>query len=428
VIVYHAEHAWLGSAGVAADVAITVDGGRITSVVAGLPKAAGTIRLVGLTLPGFVNAHSHAFHRALRGRVQTPGDFWAWRDAMYTTAAALTPESYEDLATAAYVEMANAGFTTVGEFHYLHHGQGGEPYADGNEMAWSLVRAAERAGIRLVVIDACYLRGGFDTHAAGVQLRFSDGDVDAWATRATDLAVRLEAHPMATAAVAAHSVRAVAPSDLVVVRQTAQRLDTPLHIHLSEQVAENEAAIAATGMTPTGLLEAAHALGRQTAVVHATHLTADDISTLGRHGVTVVACPTTERDLGDGLGPFLELATAGAQLATGTDSHAVVDPFEEARGIELHDRLRLGRRAIHDPARVLEAATSGGARSLGLEAGAIAEGCLADLTTIRLDPKDYSDPERPDAATVVFTARAAAVSDVIVAGRRIVAGGVHQGE
>ena len=228
-------------------------------------------------LPGFANAHSHAFHRALRGRThEHGGTFWTWRERMYAVAARLDPDSYLALARAAYAEMALAGVTAVGEFHYLHHGPDGRPYADPNAMGHALAQAAADAGIRLTLLDTCYLTADVDGRPVeGVQRRFSDGTADAWAERVA----ALRDGPGLRIGVAAHSVRAVPRAALPVVAEAAG--GRPLHVHLSEQPAENAACLAAHGLTPTGLLAAEGLLGPATTAVHATHLTGADIALLG---------------------------------------------------------------------------------------------------------------------------------------------------
>ena len=425
---YHADHAWLGGPAVAVDVAIDVDRhGAIVSVTPDSPRPTGAIRLEGLTLPGFVNAHSHAFHRALRGRRQGPGDFWRWREAMYEVAMRLGPASYEELATAVFGEMALAGFTAVGEFHYVHHERGGAVYRDPNEMGWALVRAAERAGIRMVLLDTCYLRSGFGRPPTGVQLRFADHDVEMWSERVHALAKGLVGNPTVSVGVAAHSVRAVAGDDLPTIVKAQRDLGAPLHVHVSEQEAENEACLEATGLTPTGLLAESGVLNNATAVIHATHPTGDDMRRLGAAEVTVVACPTTEQDLGDGLGPFEELAAAGAALALGTDSHAMIDPFAEMRGLEMHDRVRRGARGVNEASAILTAATRGGAHSLACGSGILAASEPADFVTVGLDSVRLAGFDRRDLLTAaVFAATATDVTDVVVGGRRIVAAGIHQ--
>ena len=419
-----AERAWLGGDRVAERVLIETDGDRVVAVEEGRDAPAGVRRLAGLVLPGLANAHSHAFHRALRGRTHAGrGDFWSWREGMYALAARLEPDSYLALARAAYAEMALAGITTVGEFHYLHHPPGGGRYADPNAFGAALTAAAAEAGVRLTLLDACYLQADVDgSPLAGTQLRFGDGDAERWAERvsALDSAV---AHVGA----AIHSVRAVPPAAMRVVAAWAEERGAPLHLHLSEQQRENQACLAATGLTPTRLCAETGVLGPRATAVHATHLDDDDLRLLGGSATCACICPTTERDLADGVGPASRLAAAGSPLALGSDSHAVVDLFEEARAVELDERLATGRRGHHRPADLLAAATEGGMRALGWpEAGVIAPGRLADLVAVRLDsPRLAGAPVDELPAAVVFAATAADVSDVVVGGRQVVADGHH---
>jgi formiminoglutamate deiminase len=419
-VIWHADLAWLGDAP-AADVLITVDGGRFTSVTPGVPRPPGVERLRGLTLPGLANAHSHAFHRALRGRTHAGrGTFWTWRDQMYAVADRLTPSLYRTLARAVFAEMALAGVVCVGEFHYLHHGPGGQPYDDPNEMGTALMSAAREAGIRITLLDTCYLTASVaGTALAGPALRFGDGSAAAWASRVADL------KPTENARIGAaiHSVRAVPPAQMSTVAAWAAERQAPLHVHLSEQRAENEAALEAYGRTPTGLLADAGALGPRTTVVHATHLTDPDVATLGAGRTQVCLCPTTERDLGDGIGPASALAAAGSPLCVGSDSHAVIDLLEEARAVELHERLRTERRGHFPADQLMRAATTAGHASLGWDdAGTITVGSRADLVTITLDSPRTAGA---DPAGVIFAATAADVTDVIVDGDRIVHNGRH---
>ncbi len=374
------EHALVGDE-IQADVRVEVADGHLVGVGAG--PAGGTTSegsgvVPGLTLPGLANCHSHAFHRVLRGHTQRErGSFWTWREQMYSVAADLTPDGYHALACETYAEMRATGITAVGEFHYLHHQPDGTPYADPNEMGRALLAAADDAGIRIRLLDACYLAAGFGRAPEGVQRRFSDGDADAWAER-------VAAFDDPRVGVALHSVRAVPRDQLPVVVQAAAGL--PLHVHLSEQVAENEACLAAHGMTPTRLLAEAGALGPLTTAVHATHLTDEDIGLLGESGTFVCLCPTTERDLADGIGPARRLHEAGATLTLGSDSHAVIDLFEEMRAVEMHERLASQRRGHWSATELLAAATYDGHRSLGFaDAGRIAVGQRADLITVDLD-------------------------------------------
>jgi formiminoglutamate deiminase len=317
--------------------------------------------------------------------------------------------------------MALAGVTCVGEFHYLHHGPGGTAYADPNAMGAAVAQAAREAGIRITVLDTCYLAGGFDTELTRPQLRFSDGDVGGWLGRVS----RFDPGPGAKLGAAVHSVRAVPARDIEMVAEWAAR-GAVLHAHVSEQPAENEACLAAHGRTPTALLHQAGALASNFTAVHGTHLTGADVELYGLNRATVCFCPTTERDLADGVGPAAALRAAGAALALGSDSHAVIDLFEEARGVELDERLITGRRGGHGAADLLVAATEAGHACLGWrDAGRIEAGALADLVTIALDtPRTAGCP--PTAATAVFAASAADVTHVLVSGRVVVADGVHQ--
>ena len=403
-----AEWAWLGGdEGAAAGVVLTEAGGLLAAVTPGVAAApAGASVLRGVTLPGLVNGHSHAFHRALRGGADGD-DLWSWREAMYRVADALDPDLLLALARACFAEMALAGVTEVHEFHYLHQPPG---------MDDAVVEAARSAGVRLLLVDTCYLRAGFD--GAGldpVQRRFSDGDVDTWAARAAAVAAR---HPGVEVGAGIHSVRAVDARSMEVVAGWARARGVPLHLHLSEHPAENAACLAATGRTPAELCGSAGVLGPGTTAVHATHVTARDIALLGGSGTAVCLCPTTERDLADGVGPAAALAGAGSPLRLGSDSNAVVDLFEEARAVELDERLVTGRRGLHCPDALLSAAV--GSRRLDV-------GAPADLVTLSLRSPRLAgfEPARA-AAHLVFAATAADVESVVVGGRTVVEDGAHR--
>jgi formiminoglutamate deiminase len=316
------------------------------------------------TIASSANAHSHAFHRVLRGRTHGGGgSFWTWRDLMYRAAAALDPDLYRQLAEAVFAEMLVAGYTAVGEFHYVHHRPDGTPYNDPNAMGQALADAAESVGIRLTLLDTCYLTNGPGTPLLPAQARFGDGTGQGWLARWHDLAPL--ASELVTIGAAIHSVRAVPPATIAeIVRALPD--DVPLHVHLSEQPAENEQSLTAFGRTPTGVLADAGALSRRLSVVHATHLTDDDIALLGGAGVTVVMCPTTEADLGDGIGPARELVDAGAVIAIGSDQHVTIDPFLEVRGLEGGERLRSRARGRFTPVELEAARTTGGFSSVGV--------------------------------------------------------------
>ncbi|MGP5165580.1 formimidoylglutamate deiminase [Arthrobacter rhombi] len=383
-------------------------------------------------VPGPVNAHSHAFHRILRGRTHEgtaggAGDFWTWREQMYAAAEQLDPTSYEQLATAVFAEMVVTGFTAVGEFHYLHHGPDGAPYPD-HEMERALARAARAAGIRLVLLDTCYLSGGLD--AAGnplelnpTQRRFSDGDATGWVERHTALREALAAEEPATEAegaglvclgAAIHSVRAV-PVPALRVLAAALAPGEPLHVHLSEQPAENQSCWAAHGMSPTGLLAGQGLLGPHLSAVHATHLTAADIAALGGTGCSIVMCPTTEADLADGIGPARELADAGATIALGTDQHAVVDPYLEMRALEYGERLRTGIRGRFSSTELATASRAGGLRSLSLPDND--DHILVNAHSLRTAGSRV--------AQLPLTATAADVHAVVINGVEVARNGIH---
>jgi formiminoglutamate deiminase len=421
---YWLEHAWLDTH-VEPGVAVEVGDGRITAVRTDVPTPPpGAEILRGLTLPGLANAHSHAFHRALRGTVQVgSGTFWTWREVMYSFADRLTPDTYHALARAVYAEMALAGVTSVGEFHYVHHAPGGTPYADPNAMGEALIAAAADAGIRITLLDTAYLSAGFGQAPNTHQLRFSDGNAEAWAERCSVLKERDHARIGA----AIHSVRAVPADQLATVAQWAEERRAPLHVHLSEQTAENEACLEVHGCTPTQLLALQGVLGPRTTGVHNTHLTAEDISLIGGSGTGTCMCPTTERDLADGIGPAAALQNEGSPLSLGSDSHAVIDLLEEARAMELDERLRTRTRGHWTAAALLRAASADGHAALGWdEAGTIGPGALADLTTIALDSVRTAGPlPRLGAETAVFAATAADVRHTIVGGRHVVRDGAH---
>jgi formiminoglutamate deiminase len=405
--------------GLARGVLVTTSDGRFTSVSSDAAPGDATV-LAGLVIPGLANCHSHAFHRALRGRTQTErGTFWTWREQMYAVAAALTPDTYYELAKAAYGEMLLAGITAVGEFHYLHHAPGGRRYDDPNAMGLALIAAARDVGIRITLLDTCYVAGGIDQPLNEVQQRFSDSDATAWAARVA----QLSGDDGVVIGAAAHSVRGVPQDQLGAVASAFP--DVPLHIHLSEQVAENAACLAAYGRTPTQVLDEAGFLSGRTSAVHATHLTEVDVGLLGSSATYSCFCPTTERDLADGIGPSVQLRDAGSPLTLGSDSHAIIDLFEEMRAVELNQRLATQERGHWSAAELLKAATTDGHRSIGFEdAGTIEVGARADLVAIRLDTaRTAGTGGTPE--TAVFAATASDVSEVVVSGHHLVADGKH---
>jgi formiminoglutamate deiminase len=419
------EYAWLGGEEATPGVLVGVEGERIVTVRVGVAEAPqGAVALPGYTLPGLANAHSHAFQRAFRGKTEVGrGTFWTWREEMYAAAARLDPDLYFALARATFGEMALAGVTSVGEFHYVHHAPDGSPYEDPNAMGVAVIAAAREARIRITLLDTCYLHGGIGLEPTEGQRRFSDGTVERWAERVR----ALEGGPTARIGAAIHSVRAVAAEEAAVVAAWAREREAPLHAHVSEQPDENAASIAAYGRTPTEVLAEAGALGERFTAVHVTHPSDRDRELLGAAGATVCLCPTTERNLADGIGPASGLRAAGARLAVGSDSQAVIDLFEEARAIELDERLARLERGNQDATALLTAATADGQRAIGWpEAGAIERGRLADLVNLSGDGVRLAGITPETAApSIVFAAAAADVTNVIVGGEFVVRDGAH---
>ncbi|MFV2000466.1 MAG: formimidoylglutamate deiminase [Acidimicrobiia bacterium] len=422
---WHVKYAWLGGSELTADVMVTVVDGSISEVSTGDADLAD-MTLDGIMLPGLASVHSHAFHRALRGHTNTgSGDFWSWREPMYAVANSLTPQDYRELAKVVFSEMLTVGITAVGEFHYIHGRQDGRPYGEPNAMGLALVEAASDVGIRLTLIDAAYLT----SDPAGApplpqQRRFSDSSIADWSDRLQELASILEPRSNVRLGLAAHSVRAVAADDLSVIADTAERLDAPLHIHLSEQVAENDACFEQHGISPTQLLARSGFLRPRTCVVHATHLSDNDMDTIAFSGSNVCLCPTTEADLGDGIGPAKELVSLGVSLSLGTDSNAYIDIFEETRRVEQHDRLRLGERGIHAPMDLLASATLHGYGALGwVGGGRIAVGSRADFIVIDPETDELAGTDVDHLDGIVLAATKGSVTDVVVNGEHVVVSG-----
>ena len=432
---YWCERAWLGGPRADTGVVIEVDRDRIAAVAAGVcPRPEDAVPLAGLTLPALSNAHSHAFHRALRGRTHCGrGTFWTWRDLMYLVAARLDPDRYYRLARAVFAEMALAGIGVVGEFHYVHHRPAGGAYDDPNAMGAALVAAARDAGLRLTLLDTLYLHGGLDASTARgysplrpEQARFSDGSAERWAERAEDLAAAASG-PEVRVGAAVHSVRAVDPASIKVAVDWTRDRGAPLHFHASEQPAENEQCLAVHGRTPVEVIAEAGGLGPDATLVHATHATEQDRALIGEAGAHCCFCPTTEHDLADGVGSAEALARAGARLCVGSDSHAVVDLLSEVRAVELDQRAATGNRGVFGVEELAAMATTTGYRSLGWpDGGSLEAGALADFATVGLDSVRLAGIDDDGAlAAVIFAAAAADVRHLVVGGRAIVRGGVH---
>ena len=450
---YWCESAWIDGA-VAHGVLLSADDtGTLTAVETGIDTAPSDAEAVsGFVLPGGVNAHSHAFHRMLRGRTHGDGGtFWTWREVMYSVAAKLDPQAYETVARAVFAEMLAGGYTSVGEFHYVHHAQDGTPYGterprgdaeagterprgDANDdaghrahaMERALARAAASAGIRIRLLDTCYLTGGIDSELSAEQARFGDGTIDGYMDRhagligafADEFPVETPGESFVHVGAAIHSIRAVPAANL----QRFTELSGPVHVHLSEQPAENEASQEAYGATPTEVLARSGVVDDRLSAVHATHLSEEDIAILGGSRSTIVMCPCTEADLADGIGPARELADAGAVISLGSDQHVVLDALRETQGLEAGERLRSGQRGRFSPAELITALTEGGARSLDLPVGALEVGKACDFVAVRTDSMRTMGSLDEQ---IILTASASDVHLTVSGGKVRVRDGVH---
>jgi formimidoylglutamate deiminase len=418
-------------------------------------------------LPGMVNAHSHAFQRVLRGRTEyrTSGQrdsFWTWRELMYSAAMRLTPDDIYDASRMAFLEMALTGTTAVGEFHYLHHAPDGRPYEDPNLLAKEVIRAARETGIRIALLRVVYARSGFQVEANPRQARFIETDSETYLKNldALDQSVRSPSNrghlaertlPYRRTAdtvwvgVAPHSVRAVPLNYLKQVIQYANERDLKVHMHLAEQPAEVSACVAEYGRTPVALLQTEGLLSGQFTAVHAIHVTPKAIPAFARSSAMVCACPTTERNLGDGVVPADEYLKQNVPICLGTDSHMQIDLLEDARELEYHLRLQQLERAVLDVGSpsvsegghnelgisalagcLFDCATINGARSIGAPGGQLALGQAADFFTVDLDDPSIAGASPADLlASIIFASSRAAVREVVVAGKPIVAEGRH---
>jgi formimidoylglutamate deiminase len=418
VTVLFAPHAHLPG-GVRADVLLEIVDGRFASVRAGVPAGevpAAARRLPGVAVPGFANAHSHAFQRRLRGRTERLApdrphdDFWTWREAMYGLADTLDPDSSFEISRGCFREMLRAGYSCVAEFHYVHHQPDGVPYADPNALAKVVVEAARAAGIRLLMLPVAYARGGIP--------RFRDADVEGFLERVDALRGWAEGRAGVEVGVAAHSVRAVPRAWLERLASYAGRERLPLHVHACEQPREIEECLSEHGMRPVELLLESGFLGPRTTVVHATHASARELDLLAASGSTVCACPTTEGNLGDGFLPARGLLERGVRVAIGSDSHVRIDPLEELREIETNARRLVGRRNV-----LVEAGEVSPASWLlrcGWQAAGLAPGAPADMVEIDLRHPSLADVQPPDLpAALVFGAGSEVVAATWVAGERV---------
>ena len=300
-----------------------------------------------LILPGLPNIHSHAFQRAMAGLAERQGDpqdsFWTWREQMYRFAGRITPESLHDIAAQLYVEMLEAGYTSVCEFHYLHHQAGGQPHADPAAMSGALIAAAREAGIRLTLLPVLYMQGGFDGRPLAARQRRFGHALDAFVALVESLRAQQDAK--LRVGVALHSLRAV-PPDAMRALLASSVADGPVHIHVAEQVAEVDECVASRGARPVQWLLDNAAVDQRWTLVHATHVDAAELKGIAGSGAVVALCPTTEANLGDGLFPLRDFLDGGGRIGIGSDSNVSVSPVEELRWLEYGQRLRARARNI----------------------------------------------------------------------------------
>jgi formimidoylglutamate deiminase len=421
------------------DVAIVIDGaGRIAKLEPHASAASAGERLKGPVIPAMPNVHSHAFQRAIAGRVGTSssGDdtFWTWRQAMYAAVDRLDADAFEAIATQAYVEMARAGYASVGEFHYVHHDPHGKPYADPAELAWRIVGAAETAEIGLTLLPVFYAHADFGGAASTpLQRRFVQSVYTY--EKLCDALARGARTRHYMLGVAPHSLRAVTPQELAKIVQFAPP-GAPIHIHAAEQTREVDDCCKWSGERPVEWLLAHANVDARWCIVHATHMTEREVAGLAGSGAVTGLAPCTEADLGDGIFPGEAYVQAGGRFGIGSDSNTAIDPFAELRQLEWSQRLRLRRRNVlagNTDAPIGEAlwcaAARGGGQALGVPTGRLAPGLRADL--IVLDVDDPALAEQPLASVLdaaIFGPCRRPVRDLMSGGRWIVRDGHHARE
>jgi len=427
--------------GWARDVTIAIDPeGVISRLETGTAAGAPADRIGGIAVPGLPNLHSHAHQRAMAGLAERSGpgrdSFWTWRQTMYRFVSRIDPEGLEAVAAALYADMLEAGYTAVAEFHYLHHGPDGTPYADPGEMARRCLAAARTAGIGMTLLPVLYRYGGFGGEAPGEGQRRFVCDADGFAAILASAATAAGADPDAAVGIAPHSLRAV-DADLLTAGLAILadvRPGGPVHIHVAEQRREVDACVAWSGRRPVEWLLGTAPVDGRWCLIHATHMSEAETLGLARSGAVAGLCPTTEANLGDGLFPAGAYAAAGGRWGVGSDSHVSVDPREELRWLEYGRRLADGARTVlaggpdRSTGRALwEAACAGGARACGRPLGALAPGHRADIVV--LDPATPILAGRAGDAvldTFVFVGGPSPVRHVFVGGRPVVENGRHR--
>ena len=390
-------------------------------------------------IPGFVNTHSHAFQRAIRGRTEFPKantgaeeSFWSWRDVMYEAASKLDPVDVEAVSQAVYVEMVKSGITRVGEFHYLHHQPSGEPYDDPDELTKRVLSGATSAGLKVTLLRSFYERAGVGRpEPEGAQKIFCDPNLDYY----LETLDRLRQADMEVG-VTAHSVRAVTKPGLQSLISYAQKHDLPFHVHASEQQKEIAESVEEYGVSPVEFLDSLGGLTPKTTLVHAVHLSPQEIEAIGANNCFIASCPTTERNLGDGIVQAKALLDAGARFTFGTDSQCQICLPEDARQLEYHLRLRDQKRArLFDAAddagvQFLTMMTKFGAHSLGADSeGVLSVGASSNLVAIDLDHLCLAGADAESLPLdIVFSLENSAITEVWVEATEIVSQGHHRAE
>ncbi|WP_234679787.1 formimidoylglutamate deiminase [Bradyrhizobium monzae] len=421
--------------GWANDVQVVLTAGAIAEVTPGVTPSAGDERHA-IALPGLASLHSHAFQRGMAGLAELRGDstdtFWTWRETMYRFALAMTPDDVAAVATLLYVEMLEQGFTRVGEFHYLHHDRDGSHYADPAEMAARVAQAAEASSIGLTLLPSFYAHGSFGGAAPHDGQRRFICSVDQFAKLMTASHEAIAALPDANIGIAPHSLRAVAPDELAAIIPLAE--GGPVHIHAAEQVKEVEDCLAWSGRRPVQWLLEHAPVDQRWCLIHATHMTDEEVGTFAKTGAVAGLCPVTEASLGDGIFPGREFADAGGLFGVGTDSNVLVGVAEELRQLEYGQRLKhrarnvLSSGAGRSTGRTLfDTALAGGARALAQPIAGLAPGARADIVT--LDVAHPSLAGRARDAIIdgwIFAAGNGAIDCVWAGGNKVVESGRHK--
>jgi formimidoylglutamate deiminase len=428
---YRPELLYVAGGFVAGGELLVGDDGRVLSADAERDGAV-VVEMPGKALlPGFVNAHSHSFQRLIRGKAESRAvsgrDFWSWRGTMYHAASTLDPQQVYDVARMAFLEMVLAGTTTVGEFHYLHNAPNGLPYTDPNLLAKQVIAAAQSVGLRIVLLRTAYLRAGFELPEDKGQQRFYETGAE-FITNMEALVLETPKSDGVRFGVAPHSLRAVPLDELREIARWTRANGLPLHMHVAEQVAENAACLREYGLTPVALLAREGLLGRDLTAVHAVHVTDAEIAMMAAAEVTICSCPTTERNLGDGIFRADDVMRAGIPVALGSDSQAQIDSLEDARELEYHLRLQQQRRAVLDgiggmslERRLFDCATVNGARSLGMSRATLEVGEMADFFTINVRDVSIAGAGAEELlAMTLFAMGRSAICDVVVGGDVVV--------